>query len=230
MMALAVLVAAGCESEIEMYPVHPGGGGGGGSFVIDAGVDATTEGTMVTGRVCAIDDARAFEGCPGGAANVTVTIGTATAMTSDTGDFTLTRMGGGTYWLASGAGFVPAALPTNFGVQIPMLTTAVYEQMVTNNPAVTGNGTGAIIMQVRNNGTTVANATATATPAPGGAIYYDSDVIDVWETDTTQASGVIWIPGMPAGTASVTVTSTNTKTFGNIPVVADTITFVFATL
>lgn len=226
-MAVLVATAACGGDDIELYPITPGGGGGGGIAQPDAGIDADVGGS-VSGRVCAISDARKPQDCASGAAGVTVKIGSQMATTAADGTFSISRDAGATLWQVSGTGYVSSAMTFASGTNIPLLEQTVYDTMLDTNSAISGGNTGAIIMNVRHLGSPVNGAEGSATPAPGGATYYDASTYDVWETDTTAAAGVIWIPGLTAGMESVEVTSNGTKTFPGILVIADTITWVFA--
>lgn len=226
-----LLACAACGKDVEMYPISPGGGGGGGTTFVDAAVDAPggDGGTMITGRVCLISDARNPTACAStGATNLTVMLGTQTAMTAADGAFTITRpTGTNLAWRVSGAGIVASAQPTPSGSTIPALSQAVYETMIAASSAPSGDNTGAIIAKLTQNGVAIQGATAATTPAPLGNVYYDGASIDAWELDSTGSFGVVWVPGLDAGTASMQV---GTATLTGIPVYANTITYVFAQL
>lgn len=229
-----LLACAACEERVEMYPISPGGGGGGGTTFVDAAVDGQggDGGATLSGRVCLINDARAPTTCATtGAAGFTVGLGPNTAMTVADGGFNIAvPTGTGLVWRVSGTGITPSAMPATNGTQIPALDAAIYQNMLTTNLAASGNNTGAIIAQLKANGAAVTNARATTTPAPTGAIFYDGGSFAQWDTDATGTFGVVWVPGLAVGTATMQVMSTGTAAISGIPVYADTITYVFAAL
>lgn len=224
-----LLVCAACSKDVEMYPVSPGGGGGGGTTFVDAAVDAPVSdgGTMTTGRVCLINDARNPTACAStGAANLTVTLGTQAATTAADGAFTITRPAGTNLtWRVSGAGIVASAQPISIGMPIPALSQTVYETMLATNQVPSGDNTGAIIAKLTQNGVAYVGATATTTPP--GNVFYDGTSIEQWDVDSTGSFGVVWVPGLSAGTASMQI---GNASLTGIPVFANTITYVSAEL
>lgn len=232
MKAITVLLVAcaACGEDVDMFPVYPGGGGGGGTTFVDAGVDASVgDGGVMSGRVCLINDARTPTACAAsGAENLTVTLGTQTAMTMADGTFSIARpTGTNLTWRVSGTGVIASALPTSSGSTIPALTLNVYESMIAASSAPSGDNTGALIVKLTQNGVAVTGVTATTNPASLGSVYYDGAAIDQWDFDATGSFGVVWVPGLDPGTVSMQVDS---ATLTGIPVFANTITYVFAEL
>src|SRR5436853_6066762 len=92
-LVLAVAACGGMDGFSDAYPTRPGTGGVGGvvnGHPPDARPPADGEGGT-PGKVCVISDLRRWtNGCAtSGVAGLTVTMGTATAMTDDNGDFTI---------------------------------------------------------------------------------------------------------------------------------------------
>ena len=91
-------------------------------------------------------------------------------------------------------------------------------------------GDGAIISRLANGNATVANVAATATPQPDSSVYYDGAAALSWDEDATGAQGIVWIPGIAAGTVSLSLDNgSSQKTVSSIPVSSDTITYVLTT-
>jgi hypothetical protein len=226
-----LLVCAACREDVEMFPISPGGGGGGGTTFVDAAVDAPAGdgGTMLTGRVCLINDPRNPTACAAtGAGNLSVMLGSQTATTAADGAFTITRpAGAGLVWRVSGTGTISSALLASSGATIPALDQTIYQQMIAASSAPSGDNTGAIIAKLTHNGVAITGAVATTTPAPLGDVFYDGASIDQWDLTSTGSFGVVWVPGLDAGTVSMQV---GNATVTGIPVFADTITYVFAEL
>lgn len=228
---MVLVAAAACGADdVELYPINPGGGGGGGNLPRpDAAPDGPDMGGMVSGKVCAIEDARNPQDCTSGAGGVTVTIGTAMATTAADGTFMINRPAGATLWMVSGTGFTPSAMSLSSGTDIPLLETTAYDAIVNENSMATGNNTGALIVKVRKNGNPVVGAEGSSTPSRVTA-YYDTPDPVTWETDTTDAAGAIWLAGVPAGMATVEIMTSSKKTLPPVLVIADTITWIFASL
>ncbi len=233
MIAALLFVCAACGSDdVELYPVNPGGGGpssgtGGG---IDAGEDLGDGGVTVSGRVCLTMDARIPNTCPDtGVGGLTVMLGTRSTTTMDDGRFSMRVISGASnVWRVSGTGIVPSATIVLGANIIPALSSQVYSDMVATNSA--SSAGGAIIARLRDNtDAVVQGATATTTPAPAGNVFYDSQDAITWDQTATGNLGIVWVPGVAAGTAKLSVTKAqSTSEVTDIPVFADTITWVFA--
>jgi hypothetical protein len=233
-LAALLLVCAACGGDdIELYPVSPGGGGPtSGTSRPDASEGDGDGGIDISGRVCVIVDARTpTTGCADtGFAGLTVSLGNGTAMTMANGDFTIRVISGSdNVWRVTGTGIVRSAMTFASSNTIPALTPAVYQSMISDSLATAPTGTGAIIAKLTTNNSPSVGATATTLPA-ASRVFYDGVNATTWQQDATQTLGVVWAPDIaPTDTASMTVThSAMSKTFTNIPVIADTITWLVA--
>ncbi len=227
-----LLMVSGCGDEGgARFPIDPGGGGGGGTTLVDAGVASGDGNTTITGRVCLLGDPRTLTCASAGAQGLTVTLGNQTAMTGGDGSFVIERPADASpLWRVSGDGIESSALPLASSTTIPVVDSLVYADMLAATNAVVLGGNGAIIARIANSGTPVAGITAVATPQADSNVYYDGASIIEWEDDSTGGAGIVWIPSLPAGTASLALDSGAAQaTRSNIQVFADTITFVFST-
>lgn len=232
--ALLSICAACGGDDVELYPINPGGGGpAGGVNRVDASVENGDSGVQISGRVCLINDARNPTSCSAsGAGGLTVTLGTRTATTMTDGTFTITVMtGASNVWHVTGTGIVSSATQVIGSNIIPALSSQLYADMVANSNVVPPAGSGTIIAKLTSGGNALTNATATTNPTPAGGVFYDGQNATNWDQTSTGPFGAVWVPGItPTSTASLTVTngSQAQTVLMNIPVFADTITFVFA--
>ena len=229
-LATMLLLVSACGDEGGHFPINPGGGGGGSSMSPDGGVDGDA-GTTITGRVCVLGDPRSLTACASsGADGITVALGNKTATTASSGAFVIDRpTGTNLVWRVSGPGIEPSALPLASSATIPAVDSIAYDDMLAATNAIVSSANGAIIARVANGATPVANITAVATPQSDSDVYYDGPSITEWEFDGTGAGGIVWIPSIATGSASLALDSgTAQRTVTNIPIFADTITFAYA--
>jgi hypothetical protein len=228
---VAVLLAlAACGDDGSMLPINPGGGGPGGSTNPDAAVQ-DDGGANIAGRVCVLVDARALSSCASsGAGGLTVQLGTQMATTIDDGSFVITRPSGtDLVWRVSGDGIEPSALPLASASTIPAIDSLLYDDMLAITNATLGSG-GALIARVGRSGTPSAGVVATASPQPSSEVYYDGASTLEWETDATGSSGIVWIPSIATGTASLSFDNgVNQTSLVDISIFSDTITFAYGT-
>jgi hypothetical protein len=227
---VALLALGACDDDGGGYPINPGGGGPGGGTNPDGSVEGDG-GTSISGRVCVIVDARALGSCAStGAAGITVALGNQITTTNDDGSFVITRpTGQNLVWRVSGDDIEASALPLASANEIPAIDSAVYVDMLAVTNATLGAG-GAIIARVGRNGTASAGVVAIPSPQATSEIYYDGASTLEWETDSTGGSGIIWIPSIAAGTASLTLDNgVNQTSLTGISVFSDTITFAYGT-
>jgi hypothetical protein len=232
---LASVAGAGCHDDVEMFPIGPGGFGPGGGTTPDAAiVDGNgEEATTINGRVCLINDPRKPTECAGsGADGLTVTLGTETATTAADGSFTIMTEGGtGLVWRVTGQDVIYAsAMQVSTVHLIPAIGLQLYEDMVTTNQAVAGDGSGAIIARLTSGGAGVSGLQAATEPASPGLVYYDGASAANFDTTATASFGVIWAPGLTPGSVTLTLSGSQDKTLAGIPVYADTVTFVLAAI
>jgi hypothetical protein len=223
-MKLAVLlVLAACSSGGgDDYPVGPGGSvgpigsgpGPGDGSVIDAGGDGGVP--QIKGRVCLLTDLTRVgdvTACAtSGALGLTVLFGSAnTLTTAPDGSFSIdARMESNLVWRAnSGTNelFVPSVFPTGNGAIIPMVTLLTYNELLSTNGAMQlQDQKGAIFVQVKTGAARTAKVTATITGAlTDDEVRYDGADKLVWNTTSTGAAGVVWIPGVQLAVTPPTV-------------------------
>lgn len=232
---LLVALLAACESGSDGLPINPGGSGTGGSMSPDAAVEDGDGGTQFTGRVCLVADPRQPATCAAsGAGGLTVTLGTSQATTATDGGFVIARPAGTNLtWTVTGFGIEPSALAFDSATatRIPAVTTALYDDMLSSTGFMRVDGNGAIIAQLRRNNAAVVGAIVSVSPVPDSQVFYDGVSVIDWETDATGPLGILWVTSLPPGSASLTVDlGASQPTVAGIPVLADRVTFVLATL
>jgi hypothetical protein len=208
---LATLTACPTSSGDD-FPVEPGGPGPGGiGMMRDAAlVDAFDPDAMQTiaGRVCLVTDLRALSTCaPIGAGNITVTLGTRSATTSDSGAFTIVKPAGtNLVWRASGAGIVSSVVPFGPSTLIPAIGDVDYIDLQNANGVVVIGGEGSIVARIVRNTTAQANVVVGVSPVAAYAPKYDGPTALAWREISTGAAGVAWIAGTELGTNVLTAT------------------------
>jgi hypothetical protein len=228
---LLTLLAACSKEPSEGFPINPGGTGTGGGTRVDGGMTGDG-GTTINGRVCLLlTNPHSLANCAtAGAGNLSVTLGTATALTDDTGAFMIMRPMDALdlVWRVSGSSIEPSAI--RFGTtSLPAVDSIVYLDMLASTNATIGAGSGAVMLRLTSGGLPIQGATIVAQPAPDSEIYYDGPTEFEWQQTATGAYGVAWIPSIGTGNATLTVTADQTVvTLPTQPVFADTITFAFA--
>lgn len=237
-LAIALVLAAACGGDDGGgFPIMPGGGGSGSSTNPDAAVDDGGDAsTMIAGRVCLISDARTPTACAAtGADGFTVSLDAQQATTAADGSFTLARPSGSNLvWRVTGTGIEPSAMvySASAPATIPALTSLVYGDMLAAMQPTVGNTDGAVIARVTRGTSPVSGIVVSTSPLSTSGTYYDGASTIDWNDVATGANGVAWIPGMPAGTATLAFDTggSNGVTMASAPVFADTITFVFHTV
>jgi hypothetical protein len=230
----ALAMSAGlmaCEAAVDDFPINPGGGGGAsGSGAGDAAVDGDDGGTQLAGRVCLVSDLRApTSGCATtGAQDLTVTLGTRTAMTAFDGSFTIdVPSGSNLVWRASGPAIVTSVMPFSPELVIPAVSIDRYDELLLANGILLIPGQGSLIASVIRGQASLADATALVEPAPQFATLYDGASATVWDLDATGARGTAWVTGIAEGAAVLRVTpARGTAQDAVVPVEDRAITFV----
>jgi hypothetical protein len=237
---MAVLGACSGDEGLQ-YPV--GGGGNDGGFtpfdashvdarIVDAttGTDATpspTDAAIIQGRVCLASDPRRLHTCAStGAGGLTVRLGGEVTTTNADGTFAITAASG--VWRVTGSNIVTSIMNLA-DYEIPAITRTSYDAMIAGSWMM-GNlnpGEGSVMVQVIHDGIGQVGATGTSMPLSQFLPRYDAVSPTAWETDATEAGGVIWLPGIDVGTASVTVSKPNTSPIitSGLPIVDGAITF-----
>lgn len=204
-----VLLVAGCTTPLpDDYPVAPGGWAPGGNNARDGGPDDGGDGgATIAGRVCVVDDQRDLETCAvTGAGSLIVSLGGRTAVTEDDGRFTISTPGGSNLvWRVSGPGHITTVMPFGAVTKLPAVTVATYNEVMSASGVVLSIGQGSLVARVVQGGQPVVGATATVTPDAQYEPFYDGASAVEWDDDATGTYGLVWIPGAPVGTATVTV-------------------------
>ena len=225
-LALAVLLVGCTDPPDDDYPVLPGHG---------SGVPGETSGA-ISGRVCLImTDPRALATCAdSGADNLTVSLGGVTAVTAANGAFTLVPpTGSNLAFTVSGPTIVTSTQlfsPTNV---IPAINADLFDEVLAANGIVLAPGSGSIFGSVLSRGVPAAGITAASTPSPAFGPFFDGTTPTSFTLDATGARGVVFLPGVTVGPASVTfsdLSSESETTVDGIEVVDGGITFVDAVL
>ncbi|MEO6777138.1 MAG: hypothetical protein ABI467_29690 [Kofleriaceae bacterium] len=229
--------AAGCkQSDGPLFPINPGGpnnpGGGDDGVDARAGSDASLD--VMSGRVCLIVDARQPDTCATtGAGGLNVTLDGSTSTTQPDGTFEIdVPHSSNIAWEVNGTNIMTSVMSYSAVHQIPVIGQADYYDLANSNSVVATPGQGDVFVHVTHQGASVAMVTATAVPAAEFPPLYDGNAPTTWTQVSTAASGMVWIPGIAQGAASVTLTPpTGTPTVVSaIPIGDGTLTWVSAEL
>src|SRR5436190_16339833 len=150
---LVLLAMSACKtsSDGDDFPVSPGGPGAMGTMVdgplpADA---AVPDSGLLVGRVCLIRDLRGLACAATGVAGVTVTLGTRSAITGDSGTFTMTApSGSNVVWRTSAAELVSSVMPFGTSTTIPAIAVQDYLDLRLANSVVQQVGQGAIVARL----------------------------------------------------------------------------------
>jgi hypothetical protein len=237
-------VAAGCGDDGGMFPVGGGGNDGGLTFpdgqkvYKDAPIDSPADGNgaqmldanLIMGRVCLLTDVRDMDDCATtGASGLTVRLGTASAVTTADGSFSIAgQMTAGLVWRVTGPNIV-SSFEVLADYQIPAITTSAFAAMKAgSSPAVMEvPGEGSLMIYVSKNGAGAVGEIATpADTSPAFYFaYYDGATQAAWEQDSTGAEGAIWIPGIDVGSVSYNISGPAGDGTGTAPIFDGGITF-----
>jgi hypothetical protein len=234
LVAIAVVLGAlgGCkQGDGALYPINPGGGGGGGG---GGGVDAAVFGDanidVIPGQVCLTSDARAPNTCATtGAGGLIVTLDGNTATTDPDGTFVIdVPQSSNISWQVSGTDIMTSVMSYSAVHRIPVMSEVDYFDLANSNSVVPAPGQGDVFVHLTHQGASVAMATAAVAPAAEFPTLYDGSAVTTWTQISTSTAGVVWIPGLPQGSAAVTVTPDGgTATIVNsIPIGDQTLTWV----
>jgi hypothetical protein len=231
LLLVAGLVA--CANHGDDFPVTPGGNGPGGNHPgVDAAIDTTDGGATISGRVCLVGDPRVTTCATTGAGGFLVTLGLNTATTADNGAFQIQGTEAtNAVWTVTGETIVQTVEPFTGQTIIPAVLADSFTQLQNTNGVLFQTGAGDVIVRVVQNSTPVAGATAIASGQDTYQTRYDPASGDLWTTDATGALGIAWLPGVLAGTQTVTVQpplSATQITISNLPIVEGALTFVTA--
>jgi hypothetical protein len=218
-LGLVVMLVVGCAAK-EDFPIDPGGGGGGGggSSGSDAGIDAPNDAAIdapnidapeatITGHVCLVKDLRILAaGCSTSAAGgLTVTLGSKTTTTNDTGAFIIDKPAGSSLtWHVTGSGLIKSAVPFSPSTTLPAILDADYATLLADNLATVQPGQGSIVAKIVKGAPVVANATVSVNGEQGRQLY-DANSTTTWAVDDTGPLGMAWLPGYGTGSRAVIV-------------------------
>ena len=230
---LLAMVAACQASNGDDFSVEPGGPGGTGMRVDASLIDAFDPDALpvISGRVCLVRDLRApTAGCAGsGADNITVTLGSRTAVTSADGSFSIMKPAGSNLvWRASRPGIiVTSVVPFGPDTTIPAIGVQDYLDLQGANSVVIVAGQGSIVTRIERNNTAQPGVTAAVSPTAAFATKYDGTTALAWTELATSTRGTVWLPGTELGTNTVTATpATGAPTTLNVLVEDQSITYV----
>ncbi len=241
--ALALLVA--CKQVGgDDYPIGPGGTGPGGTGgPHDAAGTFGDGGPVINGRACVLMDTRVLDSCqPSGAGNLIVTLAGAMATTATDGSFTIADTSDtNALWQVNDtvqeADVITSVMAKDSLTTIPVIASQTFHDMQNASGVVPSAGAGDIVMRIDEAGVPFAGATVTVMPPQLGSVpLYDGDTDIDWLDIKTGAHGVVWLPNMPTGEATVTISSTSaagsasSTVVPGITVVAGAIVFVTATV
>lgn len=227
-----MMVGVGCKTDDTIYPIGPGGPGGpiGGGSNVDANThDATDAATILHGAACLLTDLRALRPCATtGAGGFSVHLGSQTATTVDTGTFDIAApLATNVVWQVSGGAIRTSLMNYNAIAVIPVIASTTFSDLELANGVLEVTGQGSIVAHVVHAGAPVAAATATTSPNAAYAPLYDGTTATAWNQNMTGANGAVWIPGLPVGAATLTITANATpQLVTGIPISDGTITFV----
>jgi len=236
-----VLALAACHTGGgDDYAVVPGGpgvfGGGttGGTTGSDGGTDDGDGG--VSQRVCLLTDLRQLKLCAAtGAGGLRVTLGNVTATTADDGTFTLVPPGGVLTWhvttvMPTGPQIVTTAMAYSGQLSVPAITTAVYDDLLhSNSVPIILDGQGSLVIHLTRAGASLPGAKATLAPVSANNTLYDSSSLLIWNANQTGTFGVVWAPGVTAGTEQFTIIPQTGATVGPVSATIENQAITFVT-
>ena len=233
-LAPIVILAAlgGCkEGDGALYPINPGGPGNpGGTGGADANVPGDANVDVLPGQVCLITDARDPNTCATtGAGGLTVKLDGHTATTEPDGTFVIdVPTSSNIQWVVTGSDVITSVMGFSSVHRIPVMSQVDYFDLANSNAVVPAPLQGDLFIHVTHQGANVAMVTAAVTPAAEFPTFYDGNAVTTWTQISTSTAGVVWIPGLTQGAATVTLTPQGgTATVVNaIPIGDQTLTWV----
>ena len=226
-----LLVLAACPAQGgDDYPVGPGGGSSGtngGNRDANDDDDAGDGGTLITGRVCLLDDLRQLASCsPNDISGLTVTLGTATAVTSNNGSFEIAAPAAtNVVWRVSGLNIVPSVMPFSPVARIPVIGDALYTDLLSGNSVLLQDGQGTLVAHLIHNNLAAVDATVTLDPPTANDTFYDGNDALRWDIDKAGSFGVTWLPGADVGTVEITANLGTSQITATYPIENQAITF-----
>jgi hypothetical protein len=211
-MIAALLSVAGCWYGQDDFPTAPAG-----NTVNPVPVTPVVPGgfgNVFVGRVCILVNPLVFDGCTlVGANNLTVAFAGQTAITAADGTFTVhvPRVTTGLTFTVSGPQIVTSNVAFTSGF-VPVLSTVIYQQMLTVIGFAPQTGQGAVLMATSHAGVPMSNVAVAATPATSGGTFYAGANAMHWNGSSTGPSGITWLPGQPVGMANLASTDLTDNT------------------
>lgn len=239
MRLLLLVLVAGCHTSEMDYPVGGGGGGGnGGTFRDDAAIDGSGSGSAFVATACVLTDVRDLTSCrTTGSAGLTVTLGTATAITADDGSFTIAAPAiAGVLWDVTDvtrSTVVQSVTAFTGQTRIPVMDAVAFTELRNINGVLPVAGTGSVMIRVTRGGVPVTGEQVVVSPTNDIDTFYDPAIAgDAWTTTGTGAFGTAYLPNVTPGTASLTLSAGGTMqgTLSGIPITDGGVTFVQAVL
>ncbi len=200
------------------------------ALVYDAAPAGVDGGVRGRGRVCLLNDLRAWGACAAsGAADLEVTavaiggvVGTTT--TDDDGRFTLdlpADLPDAVIVSVIGAGVAASAVllddPTN--IRLPAPTSAHWIDVQNAGGLLLPDGTGSLAVRLQTAGELAAGVGVDPTPAANNLPIYDGAAADTWTFVETGAAGVAIVAGAAPGTIDLLASADNgSVTLGPYPI------------
>ncbi len=232
---VAVVLAGACNKNESDYPIIVGGRGpGGGGLGTDGGItiDGNDAGPVMAGLVCLLPDPRDLNLCATtGAGGLAVTLDGTTVMTADNGTFAMPVPNGtNLVWEVQSPTMtvIPSLMSFSAIPVIPVINADLYHSLQLSNGVIDTDGQGAIMGRVLQSNLPLTGSVATALPAPVADPAYDGNDPSTWNHNGTGPNGTLWLAGLAAGSATLTITPFNgtALNIAAIPVGNEAITFV----
>lgn len=173
----------------------------------------TIDTNVVTGRVCRVLELADLATCSSlDVANLTISIGDATATTLADGSFAIAAPTVSSSVAVNGATVTPTLAPlagSTFNPFVPVVDADVFARVLTSNNLVQSPATGSVLAFVTRGGAPVSGVFARTIPASTVAPIFDGDG-GVFTVLGTGPNGVILAPGLvPGGTQMILTDATN---------------------
>jgi hypothetical protein len=217
-----LVVLAACKANPEDYPQGGGPGGSGSGGAVDAATDSNGDaGPPLQGRVCVVTDLRRVgerAACANTGVmqlNLTVSLGTKTAMAGENGSFTIAApLGSSPTWHVTGLNYITSVMPFGADNTIPVINDLVYGDLLNTNLVMPQDQQGAVVVRVVKAGVPLPGVVATSNPAGNRLALYDSTSLELWNENVTGtgAKGVVWFADVP-----LAVTPPSTATIALTP-------------
>jgi hypothetical protein len=229
MMIAALSLVAGCWYGQDDFPTAPAG-----NTVNPVPVTPVVpggNGIIFIGRVCVLVNPLVFDRCTIiNAGGLTVVLSNQTAVTAADGTFVIRAPAttAGQVITVSGPQIVTSTVAFSSGL-VPVLTTTIYQQMLTVIGFSPQQGHVAVLMATSHAGQPMSNVTVSASPTTIGGTFYAGANAMHWNGSSTGPTGITWLPGQPTGMASLTaldLSDNNEQLVDGVQVLDGGLTFV----